>query len=85
MRRKSIILMVALAICLIVSSALANTVNVRPVSGGSGSLDPLQDIFTGIGSNINVYDDQSSAAVFTYSGSTVGSMFVASVTLGYAA
>jgi hypothetical protein len=83
MKKKCTIWIVALAVCLMATSAWSLPTNVRPITvPAGGTLQPLQNVFTGIGSSINVYNDQESAAIFTYAGSTVGSMFVASITFG---
>ncbi|MEN6318078.1 MAG: PEP-CTERM sorting domain-containing protein [Syntrophaceae bacterium] len=85
MKKIAKVLIVAAFLIFMISGAVwADTINARPVSIPSGgSLDPLQAIFTSISSEINVYNDQEAAAIFTYAGSAVGTMFVASVSLGY--
>jgi hypothetical protein len=84
MKKKSIIWIAALALCLMASSAWANAVNVRPYNPGAGNLAELQSVFTGIGSTINAYTDQTGAAIYEPTGAgTSSSSFIAQVTWGY--
>ncbi len=78
---------VIIALMVILSgSSHAALINVRPATVPDGGLNALQNVFTGIGSSINVYDDQESAAIFNPSGfgfSTAA--LIANVTWGQSA
>ena len=79
---------VILAVVVILSgSSHAALINVRPAATvPAGGLTALQNVFTGIGSSINVYNDQESAAIFNPSGfgfSTAA--LIANVTWGQSA
>jgi hypothetical protein len=77
---KKILVLTALLL-LIASPAMADMFNVRPFIPPSGDLSPLQQIFTGIGSSINVNTDQSSAAIFEPTGfGSSSAAFIAQVT-----
>ncbi len=56
--------LVILSIVLTTGRAIALPFNDRPITTVSGQLDELQNTMTNIGSTINVYDEQSSAAIF---------------------
>jgi hypothetical protein len=81
--KKKILLIVAMVL-LVASAAMAE--NIRPITIPSGgTLQPLQDVFTGIGSTIDVYNDQSSAAYFVPTGAGSSSAaYIATVTWGWA-
>ncbi len=78
------ILILAGVLSLIASTAMGNALNTRPYNPGPGTLDPLQAVFTGIGSTLDVYTDQSPAAIFvpTGAGSSTAA-YVAQVTWGF--
>lgn len=79
---KKILVLTALLL-LVASPAMADMFNVRPFTPPSGDLSPLQEIFTVIGSSINVNTDQSSAAIFNPTGFGQSSAaFIAEVTWG---
>jgi len=66
------------------SGSFADMLNPRPYNPGAGNLAALQAVFTGIGSTINAYTDQSNAAIFAPSGvGTSSSVFVAQISWGY--
>ncbi len=89
----SILMVTVLCASVLAGTARADMFNVRPVIdpitalvpvAGSltSTLDPLQAVFTGIGSSINVYNDQETAAIFKPNSPGVSSTYVASVTWG---
>ena len=82
MKKLSKILILSfLAVFLVAGSALAVPFNDRPWAPPTGNLQPLQDIFTDIGSSIDVDNDQSNAAIFNPTGFGVSSAaFIAQVT-----
>lgn len=98
MRRCLSILTVAvLSICSMASVAAASLVNVRPIidpatgvpplpSSATSELWSLQQIFSGsfagIGSTIDVYNDQATPAIFRPNSPGISSTYVASVTWG---
>jgi hypothetical protein len=78
-------LFVALAavLALLAGSSHAALFNPRPLPTSPGDLDPLQAVFTGVGSSINVYTEQESAAIFQATGAGSSSAaFLAQVTWG---
>ncbi len=89
----SILMVTVICASVLVGTAKADLFNTRPVIDPStalvplagsltSTLDPLQAIFTGIGSSINVYSDQETTAIFNPNSSGVSSTYVASVTWG---
>jgi PEP-CTERM motif-containing protein len=70
-----------LAVFLLAASAMAFPVNQRQWSPPTGDLQALQNIFTTIGSSIDVDTDQSSAAIFEPTGfGSSAAAFIAQVT-----
>jgi len=78
--RKSII-KAALGVAIALAFSTVQAQNTRPYDPGPGGLDLLQSVFTDIGSTIDVYSEQSSAALFNPTGAgTSSSSFVAQLT-----
>ena len=94
MKKFSKILLVSiLGVFLVAGSAMALPFNTRPVidpmtglapvaGSTTSTLDPLQAVFVGINSSINVYTEQSGAAIFEPTSAGANSTYVASVTWG---
>ena len=89
----SILMVTVLCASVLVGTARADLFNVRPVidpstalapvaASATSTLDPLQAVFTGIGSSINVYSDQVTAAIFKPNSPGISSTYVASITWG---
>lgn len=73
-----------LALVFAVCAAPVFADSIRPYNPGPATLDPLQSVFTGIGSTINVYTDQLPAAYFVPTGAgTSSAAYVATVTYGF--
>lgn len=68
-----------MAICLIGTVALADTMNVRPVYTTGTTLDTLQGVFNSIGSTIDARTDQEAAAIFTNQSTGSNATYVASL------
>ena len=65
MKTKLLILSIA-ALCLSAAPALGDIYNTRPYDTSPSGLSQLQGVFSGIGSTIDAYNDQSPIAAFTH-------------------
>jgi len=84
MRKFILLPALVVGVCLLIIPAWADTINVRPFIPGTGDLSPLQAVFTGIGSSINVNNDQLPNAIFEPTGvGSTSAAFVVSVTWGW--
>ena len=81
------VIVVLAVIVILAGSSHAAVINVRPAPAvPAGGLSALQNVFTGIGSSINVYNDQESAAIFNPTGFGLSSAaLIANVTWGQSA
>lgn len=68
MKRYSMLLAVMFIVLSFSTTVFSAVINTRPITTSPGDLTPLQTVFTGIGSSINVYTDQSPAAIFEPTG-----------------
>lgn len=62
---------------------LVSSANATPVNTSNMNLNELQKVFTGIGSSIDVNDDESQSEVFEFQSSGATATYVATVSYGY--